>query len=409
MFTFSIRRPPEDQNVSEEIRREREATDDILDHSVWTLLTATLVMALHRPRRFVSALGLALRTSTPGLKGRLWALAYLCEAAYLARRLTTLGITHLHNHIGEGSASVAMLAGKLTGIPYSLTIHGPNEFDQPLQLALGEKIARSKFVVGISLYGRSQLFRWADFADWHKVHIVRCGVDEEFLDAEQTDVPDEPRLVCVGRLAEQKGQLLLIDAVAQLVEDGVDLELRLIGDGPLRPALERAIREHRLESQVRIVGWKSGQEVREEIVRSRALVLPSFAEGLPVVFMEALALQRPVISTRVAGIPELVVDGVTGWLTFASDSRSLADAMRECLLLPSGKLTEMGAAGARIVHRQHNAAREAAKLLSFIVDTEVPEIAPRNPDRKFASDTQTTLNWPSTDHDNRVEVLHHAN
>ncbi len=261
---------------------------------------------------------------------------------------------------------MAMLAAELSGIPFSLTIHGPNEFDQPTLLALDEKIARSRFVVGISQFGRSQLYRWARPEDWPKVQIVRCGVDERFLNAPATPVPEDPRLVCVGRLAEQKGQLLLIDAVAQLVEDGVEIELRLVGDGPLRLRLEEQIRRRGLERHIRILGWRSSDEVRDEILKARALVLPSFAEGLPVVFMEALALGRPVISTYVAGIPELVVDRVTGWLTFASDSQSLAAAMRESLLISSDRLSAMGAEGARRVRELHNARREAERLLNLI-------------------------------------------
>ena len=132
-------------------------------------------------------------------------LAYLVEAAYLAERLRAKRIEHLHNHIGEGSASVAMLASLLSNIPFSMTIHGPSEFDRPTWLALGEKIHRATFTVAVSEFTRSQLYRWSDPTDWPKIHVVHCGLDGAFLDCGPTPIPETRRLVCVGRLTEQKG------------------------------------------------------------------------------------------------------------------------------------------------------------------------------------------------------------
>src|SRR5262249_22106242 len=159
-------------------------------------------------------------------------------------------------------------------------------------LSLGEKIAGAAFVVAISDFGRSQLFRWCPHEHWLKVQIVRCGVDAAFLCGEPRPIPDAPRLVCVGRLAEQKGQLLLLEALAWLAAEGVPFEMVLAGDGPMRPVIEGRVRGLGLDSRVRITGWLSNEAVRREVLAARALVLPSFAEGLPVVLMEALALHR---------------------------------------------------------------------------------------------------------------------
>jgi len=353
--------------VSDDIRREHANTEFLLGHGALArLLLAAMKAMLRRPRRFFAAAKLALRCAPPGLKAKVWALAYVAEACLLAERLKAKGVRHLHNHIGENSATVAMLAGLISGIPYSLTIHGPGEFDQPTLLALDEKIARAAFVVAVSDYGRSQLFRWSRHADWGRIHVVHCGVDEGFLNHPPTSVSLAPRLVCVGRLAEQKGQLLLVEAAAQLAREGVDFEITLVGDGPMRGEIEKLIERHGLRDRVKVAGWMGSDAVRDQILASRAMVLPSFAEGLPVVIMEALALGRPVISTYVAGIPELVRTGESGWLVPAGSVPALVEAMRDAVTAPLATLDRMGRAGAALVAERHDARKEAAKLADLI-------------------------------------------
>jgi len=168
-------------------------------------------------------------------------------------------------------------------------------------------------------------------------------------------------------LAEQKGQLLLIEAAARLTAAGTEFELVLAGDGPMRPQIEAAIAEFGLGSRVRITGWLSNEAVRAEMTAARIFVLPSFAEGLPVVLMEALALGRAAVTTYVAGIPELITHGETGWLVPAGDPVALADALAEGLRCPADRLSEMGRAGARAVATNHDASREAVKLAALFV------------------------------------------
>jgi colanic acid/amylovoran biosynthesis glycosyltransferase len=196
------------------------------------------------------------------------------------------------------------------------------------------------------------------------VHVVHCGLDASYLDGAVTAVPDARRLVCVGRLCEQKGQLLLIEAAHRLAADGTDFELVLAGDGELRGDIEALIGRYGLQGKVRITGWINGRRVREEILAARALVLPSFAEGLPVVFMEAMALRRPVISTYVAGIPELVVPGDHGWLVPPGEVAALAQAMSACLATPVEGLTKMGEAAQQRVRIRHSAAIQASRLVA---------------------------------------------
>jgi glycosyltransferase involved in cell wall biosynthesis len=366
---FAIR-PPGKDVVDPADLEEAERTRSLLAAGRARLLFAALLMFFRHPVRWVRALRAAWRMGRAAGK-RTRHLAYLAEACLLVRWLRECRAQHLHTHFGTNPATVALLARILGGPPYSFTTHGPEEFDRPEALSLGDKIAGAAFVVAISSFGRSQLFRWARLEDWGKVRVVRCGVDAAFLDAGPLPVPDAPRLVCVGRLAEQKGQLLLVAALASLADEGRDVELVLAGDGPMRTQIEAAIRDQGLADRVRITGWLSGDAVRAEITAARAVVLPSFAEGLPVVLMEALALGRPVVTTHIAGIPELVRHGVNGWLVPAGDVAALTGAIREALSATPDELAAMGAAGAESVREVHDAAREAGKLAALFAGAEV--------------------------------------
>jgi glycosyltransferase involved in cell wall biosynthesis len=363
--TFSIRAPRKNEIVSDAVRRERQGTEDLLGAGVFCLVGSALSLAVSRPCRFIRALCLAIRISTPGFRGRLWPMAYLLEACILAQRMQAKGVRHLHNHIGQNSAAVAMLASLLSDIPYSLTMHS-TEFDTTEIVALKEKIARSMFTVAISGFGRSQLMRWSAPEHWHKIHIVRCGLVNEFKLAITTNVPDVQRIVCVARLTELKGHLLLIEAVARLVKHGLKIELDLIGDGPFRSTIEAAITRNGLESYVNILGWKNSDEVRQIIGSSRGLVLSSFSEGLPISIMEAMALARPVISTNVGAISELIEHRKNGWLIPAGSIEELIVALQEMLDTPVETLTKMGGQGREYVLQRHDARREAQKLASLI-------------------------------------------
>jgi glycosyltransferase involved in cell wall biosynthesis len=255
-----------------------------------------------------------------------------------------------------------MLAGALAGTTYSMTVHGPDEFDRPRAIALAEKIRRAAFVVGVSSFTRSQLFRWVEASHWDKVHIVHCGLERAFHSGEPAAGGTARRLVCVGRLGEQKGHLLLLAAMRRALDRGCAFELVLVGDGELRGDLEERIRALRLGPHVRITGWVGSSEVRAELEAARALVLPSFAEGLPVVIMEAMALRRPVITTFVGGTPELVRPRENGWLIPAGDVDALADAIVECIEASDETLARMGANARERVLERHDIDVEAGKL-----------------------------------------------
>ncbi len=361
VLRYSLR-PPSEPLVTEADRVELGKTRAVLGAGALAHGAAVLAAAARRPVAFARAAVVAARLGARSDRGLLRHAAYLAEACLLERWLRQAGAEHLHAHFGTNSATVALLCRMLGGPSYSFTVHGPEEFDKPEFLGLGEKVRQAAFVVAISSFGRSQLFRWTRHEDWPKLQIVRCGLGEDLLRAPSTPVPVAPRLVCVARLSEQKGHLLLVEAAAKLTGEGVDFELQLAGDGPMRSEIEAAIARLGVEGRVRLVGALSAEQVREAIVGARALVLPSFAEGLPVVVMEALALGRPVVTTAIAGIPELVRSGETGWLVPAGAVDALAAAMREVLEASPRRLAEMGRAGAALVASEHDAAREAQEL-----------------------------------------------
>lgn len=350
--------------VSSEDAAEQRQTRYVLDGMAGglALAAALVLMALHRPGRLAAALWLAFRMSRKAERGLAYHLAYLAEASRILPWLADSGASHVHAHFGTNAAEVAMYVAALGGPGFSFTVHGPEEFDKPAFIGLPEKMRRASFVVAISSFGRSQLYRCVAEEHWPKIHVVHCGLEPAFHGIPPVSLPAVPRLVCVGRLCEQKGQLLLVEAARRLAASGVAFELVLAGDGEMRPPIEAAIARGRLGERVRITGWISSEQVRQEILAARGLVLPSFAEGLPVVLMEAMALRRPVISTSIAGIPELVKPGENGWLIPAGSVEALAEAMAELLDSADETLARMGEAGRERVLARHAVDSEAARL-----------------------------------------------
>jgi colanic acid/amylovoran biosynthesis glycosyltransferase len=288
-------------------------------------------------------------------------MAYLLEAIVLRRRAKRDGVRHLHVHFSTNSTAVAMLAKFLGGPSYSFTAHGPDEFSDFASGSLQMKIRHSEFVVAISHFCKVQLISASGMEFWDKVHIVRCGVEVEALAPSTQPFDGNEVLVCVGRLCLQKGQLLLPKAVAALRSEFPGLKLVLIGDGPIRHALEDSIRSHGVSDMFELRGWQPNAAVRETVRHARAFLLPSFAEGLPVVIMEALALGRPVISTYIAGIPELV-DSDCGWLVPSGSECDLLNAMREALRADSQRLEKLGLEGRRRVKDRHDQHKNARRL-----------------------------------------------
>lgn len=348
---------PQDQN---ELHRTR----ILLNGNYLELAFAFLSRLLFRPVKLARGIGTAWQMLRQGTAGPVRICAYLLEACLLVKNLEAAGVRHVHVHFGTNPAAVALLARELSEVTYSVTLHGPDEFDEPKALLLSEKVRGAAFVVAISSFCRGQLIRWTRPQDWSKIKVVRCGIE-----LEQSDYVDQlrlwancgsDRLLCVARLDAQKGLGLLIEAAAEVAQER-RFQLRIIGDGDLRPQLEQQIDQLGLHDHVTLLGWCSADRVRQEMLRARALVLPSLAEGLPIVLMEAMALGKPVVASCISGIPELV-DDACGFLLPAGSTDAIAEALHTVLDSDPATLATMGEVGRKRVHLHHDVDRNTVAL-----------------------------------------------
>ena len=369
--TCSIRRTPPEQHPGDAEKAEAASTFVVLDdmRKPMEFLRAQGTY-LREPGRYFRALGLALRTRSPGLKALIYQLIYFFEATILARQLQKTGVDHIHNHFTFGSATVAMLVNVLTDIPYSFTLHGPADLLEPYRWRLDEKIARAKFVAVISHYARSQAMFFSDPAHWDKFKIIHCGVTPERYSIPAGDpVPPrkdgETRLLFVGRLAPVKGLRVLLDAMTDLNDRVPGLHLVLVGDGPDRKLLEKVAEP--LGDLVTFTGYLSQDEVARAMQGCDVFVLPSFAEGVPVVLMEALASGKPVIATQVAGVGELVENGVSGLIVAPGDKDALSEAIVELAGDPARR-DAMAKVGAAKVQADFDIIAEAKRLSKLFKD-----------------------------------------
>jgi colanic acid/amylovoran biosynthesis glycosyltransferase len=363
--TFSVRRTGDEHIVGPEQRQERDRTVYLLPIQLWGLAIAHLTLCFAQPRRYFSALGLAWQTRQLGLKGSFYQLFYFLEAGQLAREMQRRQIEHLHNHFGDSSCTVAMLASALGNIPFSFTLHGPAIFFEPYRWRLDEKLKRAQFVACISYFCRSQALLHLPAQDWPKIHIVHCGVDPQLFQPVQHDRPGQ-RLLYTGRLAAAKGLPVLLDSLALLKQSHPDVELLIVGDGGDRPSLEAQVQSLGLSAQVKFLGYQSQAQVRDWMQMTDVFVLPSFAEGVPVSLMEAMAAGVPVVTTRIAGISELVEEGASGLLVSPGHLEALTQALQR-LLGDAALRQAMGEQGRRKIEAEFTIQREAAWLKTILV------------------------------------------
>lgn len=361
----TIRRPPPDTVVGPGQSEEAARTFGVIEaaKNPARLIGAHAAALRRDPGRWARALRLAWRTRPAGLKAALWQMFYFLEAAVLVQHLRARGVVHLHNHFANSSCSVAMITAEMSGIPFSFTLHGPAIFFEPMWWRLDEKIARARFVACISHFARSQAMLFSDQAHWEKLKIVHCGVvPREYGRAEGR--ADGTRVLFVGRLAAVKGAPLLLRAFAAVSGDHPEAELAIVGDGPDRAELERLAASLGVTARVAFLGYQPQEAVAEELSRSDLLVLPSFAEGVPVVLMEAMAAGLPVIASRVAGVPELVEDGTSGFVTPPGDLETLIDRLGRLLSDPALR-RRMGTAGRAKVEAEFDLEKEVRRLAGY--------------------------------------------
>lgn len=359
---YAIRRPLEPL-VDDADRAELAKTQVLLERGPRRLLFSLLFVAAGRPLRFLRTLGLAARVGVGSDRGLARHLFYVVEACALLHLLRSNPVEHVHAHFGTNATAVAMYCAALGGPGYSFTAHGTESFESPQRVRLGLKAERARFVVTVCEYGRRELVAASpDIDDVGKVHVVRCGLDGASWAAKAQGGVASTQLAVVGRLSPEKGHRVLLDAASRMQRDLSNFRIVLVGDGELRPEIEDQIVILGLDDRIDLAGWQDREGVQGTLGASRALVLASFGEGLPVVIMEAMAMGLPIVSTDVGGISELVIDGETGWLVPPGDPERLAEAMKLALEASDSELTAMGErARARVLH-MHDGQREASRL-----------------------------------------------
>jgi len=333
--------------------RNQAKTHYLLSGNVLGLFFAFFKTLLLSPVGFCKAFKLWLKVCSNDVHISFRHFAYLMQATAFYQVCKQRDLKHVHVHFSTNATTVAMLAKVMGGASYSFTAHGPDEFVNPDTISMDLKVEHAAFVAAISNYCRVQLVRFSSYAHWDKIVIVHCGLHVDEFEPSFNFDADNQNLVCVGRICPQKAQLLFPPALAQLKSEFPKLKVHFVGDGESREALEESIRKYDVQDMVVLHGWMENVKVRALVKESRALLLPSFSEGLPVVIMESLALGRPVISSYIAGIPELVDEGC-GWMIPAGSIDDIAMAIRQALKDKPATLTKKGKEGRRRVEQAHN-------------------------------------------------------
>lgn len=338
--TASIRKAADRDVLSDLNREERGRTKALLPVSAERLAAAHLGALARSPRAYAATLLRALRMAHAGGRPRLWQLFYFAEAILLWEWMEQQRLHHVHVHFANVASDVAMLACSFANAAdarprwtWSLTLHGPVELLDVTSHKLAAKAADAAAVVCISDFAHSQVAALVEPEALGHLHTIRCGIDVNAFAPRprppRTDGTSE--VLCVAALSRRKGHQVLLEAFAELLAHSPEARLTLAGDGPEREALERRTRELGIAESVRFLGAVAHDDVRDLYARADVFCLPSFAEGVPTVLMEAMAMELPVVATRVMGIPELVDEEHNGLLVSPARPDALAEALRRLL------------------------------------------------------------------------------
>lgn len=407
--TFSLNGVDRDTLLTAEERDDFDCTIEIKTQSVRRLATAIGRNALRHPRSVATTLLTAVRGCGLDVRRTMKRFFQVGEALFLYDRCRQLGIRHIHAHFGQAPANVAWFTTRFgnlvdaagssqNGEPgpgsawtFSATIHGPQDcLDEPAQ-PLQRKVDASTAFVAVSDFTSAQLLRKIDPDLWTKVHVIRCGIDidsgPDIAISEGTvseGIPDRsgrtPSILMVARISPEKGHLVALEALAELHTSGIDVRLRLVGPGDFERDIAPRARELGIESIVENVGPLDPHGVGIEMRAATVFALPSFAEGLPVVLMEAMSAGLPAVATGISGIPELVEDGVTGLLVPPARSDLLAAALKS-LLTDADLRTDISRNARERVKAMHDGERQIELLDDLFVETGVVAARPRGVDR----------------------------
>jgi colanic acid/amylovoran biosynthesis glycosyltransferase len=314
-------------DMTEAELNENRRTYYVKQHGIWGALMGHL-MGLIRPAAYLRGLGFSMRLGGWNLKSVLYGFFYFTEALMIARWMRNNRYSHLHVHFATAAANVGLVLRSFHPCTLSFTVHGPDEFYDAKGQLLREKIAAVDFLVCIGRFARSQMMQLSPGNQWHKFEVCPLGVDPDLFVPSRQKGSEEPfSILCVGRLTPAKGQRVLIEACRLMRDKGRDFRLVMVGAGPDENDLKALVNESGMQELVEFTGPLNQDQVIACYAEADAFALPSFAEGIPVVLMEAMASAVPCVTTRITGIPELIRDGIDGLLVTPSDAAELAEAL----------------------------------------------------------------------------------
>lgn len=354
----SMRAPDSTYHLSEWANKIERETRFIYPLPTVGLIVSVLAAPFLFRGRFFAALFNTLFGRREHMRARVAAIAHLFVACHWARGLRNEPVTLIHSQWIHSNGTIGFYGGWLLNRPFSFTAHATDMFRD--RVALLDKIDRAEFIICISEFHRQ--FFIEQGADPAKLVIMYCGIDPNvFTPAPLEPIVDRPmRIRSSGRLVEKKGFAELIEACGKLASRGEAFECVIAGSGPLEAELRAKIDVAGLSEHVKMTGEALKQEKIAEFVHGGDMyVLPCVwasdndVDGLPQMLMEAMASGRPVISTRLVGVPDLVIDNETGLLVEANDTEALADAMLRMRDEP-GLRERLAKAGLAIVHEKFN-------------------------------------------------------
>jgi glycosyltransferase involved in cell wall biosynthesis len=351
------------ENLSADEREEQRAAFYIKPAGALPAIAAHARILFARPREYFSGFWYATRLAGSSPRRALWNLFYFVEAVVFLDWMRRQDLAHVHMHF---TTTVGLIARRIAPIRTSTTIHGSGEFDDPAGFYLREKIQAFDLLCAISDYGRSQLMRHSDFSEWRKLRVARLGVDPaQYVPRPFRQTPAPFEIICVGKLAPVKGQHLLVAALHHLVSQGRPVRLRLVGNGPDRASLERNVAQRRLDQYVIFEGWQNADRVRALYQEADIFALSSFAEGIPVALMEAMAMEIPCVAPSITGIPELIRNEVDGLLVPAGNEEELARALAR-LLDDTGLRLHLGRSARERILEHYELSRNVARLADIL-------------------------------------------
>lgn len=328
---------------------------------------AHIFFALRHPLRYFGCLLRYVFASSEPLHNKMRALGQFAAAPFAAWLVRRAGIGHLHAHFANSPAGIAMMAARLSGIEFSFTAHAYDIFQD--NMLLGKKLAAARWLVTISRFNLGFLEGHFPEGRGADIRVVHCGIDPEVFLSQKDEKAEPPEILAVGRFVKKKGFHTLVKACAVLAARGVEFRCIIVGDGPELERIRGDISKLRLEEYLFLTGALPQAEVMEYYKRASVFALPCCEcggemDGIPVVLMEAMAMEIPVVSTTVSGIPELVCDGETGLLVKPEDADGLAAAIERLLENPTSA-GELAAKGREFVISEFNILDAGNKMFDF--------------------------------------------